>query len=174
MTDLSKILLSADTFSKQEAEKVAERILRDEGHLDELLSIFIKENIRLTQRAALVLCYFAEQKPDLLIPYLKYMLENLYKNPTDAVKRNTLRILQFVALPTKYHEMAIDKCFQYLENKKEAIAIQVFAMTVLSNIVSDYPELKRELKMLLENRILHGSAGFQSRGKKILKKLNRC
>jgi hypothetical protein len=96
------------------------------------------------------------------------LLTNLYNAPADPVKRNTLRILQYVSIPKKQHDAAVDLCFQYLENRKEAVAIQVFAMTVLANIVKEYPELKKELILLLEDRIENSSAGFRSRARKIL------
>jgi len=58
-----------------------------------------------------------------------------------------------------------------LENKKEPIAIRVFAMTVLANLADTYPEIKGELIAVIEDQMPYGSAGFISRGKKILKKL---
>ncbi len=170
---LSHLLLSPDVFNKNETEQIRDLILR-ENRLDELIEIFLKDNIRLTQKAAIVLCEIAVQKPGLLDPYLILLLNNLYKEPepTNAIKRNTLRVLQLVKLPIQCHDMAVDKCFEYLENRKEAIAIQVFAMTILSNIANSYPELKKELRILIEDRMEQASAGFRSRGKKILKKLN--
>jgi hypothetical protein len=46
-------------------------------------------------------------------------------------------------------------------------------MTVLFNIVKKYPELKDELKMSIEDQLPYGSAGFKSRGRRILKSLEK-
>lgn len=46
-------------------------------------------------------------------------------------------------------------------------------MTAIFNLSAKYPEIKPELKLLIEMQLPNGSAGFISRGKKILKKLNQ-
>jgi hypothetical protein len=89
----------------------------------------------------------------------------------DAVKRNTVRLLQFISLPKSLQGVTAQVCFDLLQNRKEAIAVRVFAMTVLSNIAKDQPALKSELKIIIEDNLPYGSAGFVSRGRKILKEL---
>ena len=42
-------------------------------------------------------------------------------------------------------------------------------MTVLGNLVKKYPEIKNELKYVIEEQFADQTAGFRSRGKKILK-----
>ena len=46
-------------------------------------------------------------------------------------------------------------------------------MTVLSNIACQFPELKDELIMTIEEHMPFGSAGFVSRGRKVLNRLNK-
>ena len=46
-------------------------------------------------------------------------------------------------------------------------------MTVLGNLAKQYPEIKAELKLLIEYQLLHQSAGFKSRAKKVLKDLDK-
>eukprot|EP01031_Cornospumella_fuschlensis_P001081 gene1081-1357_t len=71
------------------------------------------------------------------------MLLNLKQdNLHDAIKRNTIRVLQTVEIPEELHGIAADICFQYLSNHEEAVAIKAFSMTVLFNLSKHYPELK--------------------------------
>ncbi len=65
----------------------------------------------------------------------------------------------------------MDICFKYLEFPDEALAVKVFSMTVLGNLAKKYPEIKPELKLLIEDQLPHQTAGFKSRAKKILKQL---
>lgn len=44
-------------------------------------------------------------------------------------------------------------------------------MTIIYNISQHVPELKPELKELIEEVIIYGSAGLKSRGNKIIKQL---
>ena len=66
-----------------------------------------------------------------------------------------------------------DICFKFLNSAKEAIAVKVFAMDVLLNIVGKFPEMKEELKISIKDQLPFGSAGFQNRGTKILKLLDK-
>jgi hypothetical protein len=45
-------------------------------------------------------------------------------------------------------------------------------MTTLFNLSRFYPEIKNELKLIIEGRWNHETAAFKSRGKHILKALN--
>jgi hypothetical protein len=45
-------------------------------------------------------------------------------------------------------------------------------MTVLGNLTMALPELGKELAILIEDELPYGSAGFVSRGRKVLKQIN--
>ena len=67
----------------------------------------------------------------------------------------------------------INTCFKFLESSTEALAVKVFSMTVLSNFAKQYPEIVPEIKIVIEDQLLHQSAGFKSRAKKVLKDLDK-
>ena len=46
-------------------------------------------------------------------------------------------------------------------------------MTVLYNLCKKEPDLANELRILIEEQMLYGTAGFKSRGKRILKELKK-
>lgn len=158
--------------SKAQRNRIVEFIGTDKARFRELVNLFTSSTYRITQRAAWPLSYCAEQHPDLIKPHLKKLIHNL-KQPglPDAVKRNTVRLLQFIPIPRSLQGTTTHVCFDLLKNRKEAIAIRVFAMTVLANIAKEQPELKSELKIIIEDNMPYGSAGFVSRGRKILKEL---
>jgi hypothetical protein len=82
-------------------------------------------------------------------------------------------MLQHVSLPESLQGVAADSCFEIIRSAKEATAVKVFALTVLYNVVKVYPELANELKLCITEQLPYASAGFQSRGKKILAKLEK-
>jgi hypothetical protein len=49
------------------------------------------------------------------------------------------------------------------------VAIKAFALTVLQNLSAVYPDIKPELKLIIEERWPHETAAFHSRARKILK-----
>ncbi|WP_143165108.1 hypothetical protein [Chryseolinea serpens] len=86
-----------------------------------------------------------------------------------AVKRNTLRLLQYIELPKRLQGRVADLCFQYLQGKGEPIAVKAFSLTVLQRILEEQPELGSELKIIIEDQLAYASPAFRSRAMKVLK-----
>ena len=169
--NLEKELLKE--HSKAQGNKIADYVIKDKKRFDNLMEIFFKADYRLNQRAAysMNICY--DKKPELITPYIEKLIFNLKKEGLhDAVKRNTIRILQFIQIPAELEGEIYDICFNYLTSMDEPIAIKAFSMRVLANICKSYPELKNELIPVIEDLLPHGSSGIKNRGKKILKELN--
>jgi hypothetical protein len=80
--------------------------------------------------------------------------------------------MQEIELPEKHHGEIMDMCFAFLESPKESLAVKVFSMSVLGNLAKYYPEIKTELKLIIEDQLPHQSAGFKSRAKKGMKQLS--
>jgi hypothetical protein len=158
-------------FSKAQMLRLSEWIGEDTQRFQMVVDFMIKGECKLMQRAAWLLSYCFDIHPHLIEPHLKTLTENLQNTAIDAVKRNTLRVLQSVTIPEDLSGILANVCFDYLSSQQEAVAVKVFAMSVLANIAQKEPELKNELKILIEEQMPYSSAGFQSRGKKILKKL---
>ncbi len=159
--------------SKQHTVYLAHKIGPNQEAFDKLMVLFLGNEYRVTQRAAWLVSHCVDAHPGLLKKHLKSMIENLEKPVHVAVKRNTLRILQFIEIPEDLLGLTADICFKFLKSGKETIAVKVFAMTVLYNIVKKYPELKEELVISIEEQMPFGSAGFKGRGRKILKALSK-
>ena len=86
-----------------------------------------------------------------------------------AVRRNVIRILQRIDIPEKLVGEVATVCFDYLASPDEPIAVRVFSMTVLANIARKEPDLKNELRLLIELQLLYGSTGFRSRARQVMK-----
>ncbi len=161
----------AQEHSKQNTKAIADFIGTDASQFKILLDIFIGEDYRMVQRSSWIVSTIAEAHPNFVRPYLPVLVKQLHQPKHEAVKRNILRLLQFVDIPPALHEDLINICFDTLANTKEPIAIRVFAMTVLEKITRELPELQNELSIILEDQMPYGSAGFRSRAKKILQKI---
>jgi len=168
--DIQTTLLKA--HSKANTAKIVDYIGDNQMRFDDLMEIFLKEEPLLVQRAAWVMGHSGVNQPQLVVKHFQAMIDNLKKSPIhDAVKRNTVRIWQYMDIPEEYMGSIANVCFDYLGNPKEAVAIRSFSMTVLHNITKKVPELQNELRLLIENQMPHGTSGFRNRGRKILKEL---
>jgi hypothetical protein len=167
--DLATEILKADF--KERVEYVANIISGDKENFTILINLFLSEDCHTCQRASWVLGHCIDLDPKQIIPWLDLLVKNLFTEKEDAVKRNTIRALQFVGIPEKLWGETVEICFRFLMGN-EAIAIKVFSMTVLYNLSIKIPEISNELRVVIEDQLPYGSAGFKSRGKKILKMLD--
>jgi hypothetical protein len=170
--DLRKQLLT--THSKENTTLIANYVGTDAKRFAALMKLFLYDEYRVIQRSAWVVGDLCKSHPELAMPYLPEMVQNLKKpDAHDAVKRNTLRFMQDIEAPEALWGELAEVCFQFLISMEEAVAIKVFAMTVLLNIVKKVPELKDELRYAIEDQLPYGTAGFKSRGNKTLKALEK-
>jgi hypothetical protein len=170
--DIRKEILQQQT--KKQINKVVDYVGDNPGLFKALVEVFLEGPYRVTQRAARPVSCCVERNPHLVRPHLKILL-NYLKTPGihDAVKRNTIRLLQYIEIPKSLHGKVADICFGYFQDLKEPIGIRVFSMTVLGQIARHNPDLKRELFILIEDQLPYASPGFTSRAKKVLKELNQ-
>jgi hypothetical protein len=132
--------------SLRQTKKLAGYIGIDKNRFHELIEMVLSEDVKLAQRAAWVLGTHGENHPELIIPHLKELLNQMEKPVHDAVKRNILRVLQYLEIPPKYESRIADICFRLIGNSGEAIAVKAFSITVITNLSRKYPELRQELK----------------------------
>jgi len=154
--------------SKAQAQGIAAYIGSDPERFKILMTLFLQGEYRVTQRAALVLRICSENYPALVRPYLGDLIYNLDRPVPDAVKRNTIRHLQYISIPPALQGKVAHICFNYLTGQ-EPVAVKAFSMTVLANLAKTEPDLANELKIILQDQLPHASAGFSARARKILR-----
>lgn len=152
--------------------KIVNYVDNDKKRFSELMKLFFSNEEIISQRASWAVTSCSDVYPELILPYVERMLNNLNSTVHDSVKRNTIRTFQNIHIPEKFQGKAADICFTLLCSKEESIGTKVFSMTVLYNLSKQHPDLKNELRMAMEEQLPYSSAGFKSRGKKILKSLN--
>lgn len=169
--DIKKELLKG--HSKTITHRIIKYVGTDKARFKALVDVFLKGPYRITQRAAWPLSYCVRNHPPLLGKHYKSILGMLDKDGIhDGVKRNIVRLLQFVDIPARYQGQVIEQCFRLME-PQEPIAVRVFAMTVIANLSKQHPDLKTELKLVIEDQLPFGTAAYLSRSKKILKQLKK-
>jgi hypothetical protein len=159
--------------SKASRDRIVSYVQYDAQRFAELFDLFKSGERHIAQRASWSVSHCAEKFPELIYPYCGEMVDYLQRPGIhDSIKRNILRIFQGIDIPMELEERLLGLCFGYLMDKKEAVAIRVFAMQVLANLSNKYPEINNELKILIEDELPYAKPAFVSRGRKILKGLS--
>ena len=164
-------LLQAE-HSKKQTLRIVRYVGNNKDRFAVLIRLFFGKEYRITQRAAWPLSYCVRAHPELIRPYFKRLLDNLKQEDIPvAVVRNTVRLLQDVDIPKKFHGQVMSTCFDFIQSVETPIAVKAFSLTILSNLAESYPGIRGELKLIIEEQWEHATPAFRSRAKKILKSL---
>ena len=169
--DLSEQILHAE--SGAEARRLADHIASDPERFEVLMQNLLHGEWRLSQRASWIVGMCADADRQLVAPYLEAMLRRLDAPHHEAVRRNVIRIFQDIDPPESLLGELVDRCFRYLADPQQPAAVRVFAISVLYRASLREPDLQNELRLLIESHLPHASAGFRSRGKKILARMDK-
>jgi hypothetical protein len=157
--------------SRKNCDAIVAWVGKSQQRFDELFTLFTNDVYRVVQRSAWPVSYCVEAHPIFIKKYFAVLLNNIKKpNIPDAVKRNTLRLLQFVNIPENHHGEVMNTCFEIVQSMQEKPAVKMFSLVVLDKLANTYPEIKPELLLIIETQMPYESLAFKSRGKKILAK----
>jgi hypothetical protein len=156
--------------SKINAEKITTYACKSKKNFDELMQCFLGTDSCVAQRSAYSVGKAVDHHKDIIVLYIPVLVAQLSRTDVhDAIIRNSLRILQEVEIPEDLHGEVMNVCFNFIEDPAAAIAFKAFSLTILHNLSKIYPELKNELKLIIEARWDTETPAFRSRGRKILK-----
>jgi hypothetical protein len=160
--------------SKKQCQKIVAWVDDDKKRFAELIYLMLNDEYRVAQRAAYPVSYCVRKHPGLIKPWFGKMIKKMGdKTAHDAVRRNSLRILEDVNIPEKYCGGLFEISNQYLHNLKEPIAVRAFSISVMCNIAKKFPELKTEVKLNAESLLQCGIPALEARGRNVLKELSK-
>jgi hypothetical protein len=145
----------------------------DTARMTELMACFFDAEWRICQRAAWAVGMIGEEQPLLIEPFLEQMLLNLKTPQHDAILRNTMRVIHALpSIPVAVEGLTVDAAFRFLEDPSVSIAIRMFSMRILGKMCKKEPDLKPELRILLEDILENEKApGVVGAAKDVLKKI---
>jgi hypothetical protein len=159
--------------SRRQAERIASWVGSNRKRMNSLMKLFLTGEYRVTQRAAWPISICADRHPAMISSYIPQLVRRMQDPGVhDAVKRNVVRILQTADIPEELLGTVATLCFGYLCGADEPVAVKCFSMTVLGRITQREPDLGRELRLVIEQQLPFGSAGFRARAKQVLSMLN--
>src|ERR1043165_7337395 len=88
--------------SKAQCSKIVEWVDSSQQRFDELFNLFLNDEYRVVQRSAWPVSYCVIAHPVFITKNWNKLIKNLQKpNLHDAVKRNSIRLLQDIDIPKK-------------------------------------------------------------------------
>lgn len=170
MNDIEDLLF--DSY-RRTIDNCVNYVINNPQKIDDVLKIAFSDNKKLASRAARVVYYVSNAKPSIIIPYYSQLLNNIQYLNNESVKSSILRTFLDLDLPDNDEQIGIlaNICLDIMDNPVEKAALKVYAIDILYSISTIYPELKRELKLIIENHFENCKPSFYARAKMILNKL---
>jgi hypothetical protein len=168
--DLKEQLLAE--MSRRNVDYIAHYIGSDPTLFEELMQLVFNGKPPLSLRAAWAVSVVTDKYPELLKPYLKKIVDRFETLEHSGVRRLLLRYFASITIPETLQGKLYDFCYQCLVSRSEPPAVKVHAMQILFNIAQAEPDLKKELKLVIEELSNHESAAIKSRSRQILQRLS--
>jgi hypothetical protein len=160
-------------FDKEEKERLGKIIASDPKLFAELWSLIKTADSPIPEYGSWVLDHCVAINPTLVQPHLDEMIAHFPLPNHNSIHRNLGKILAQVEIPEQYQGELYSLCIDRLLMPQMEVAVKVHCMEIAYNIARDIPELKEELALVINDQMEFNSAGFKSRGKKILKRLGK-
>ena len=165
--------LLADIPSGIGKDLLIREVIKSDSHFFTLLQLTLHEKDPLAWRACWVLDGSDERKPGLARKHIGTIVKALPDLESLGALRSLLRMLSRYEIPEKHQGLLIDLCFSYLVSELYPVAVKVHAMQIIYQHVLIYPELKDELMAVIEDQIANNSVGFKSRGRRLIKQMEK-
>ena len=114
-----------------------------------------------------------ERAPEMMRPLLPDFFAARLELDILGYDRSLSKWLWLCGIPEEIEGEAAEQLFEWLLDPKVKVAPKVFAMSALADLAKKYPELAFELRTIIEEQMPEGSAGYKSRGRKVLKQLDK-
>ena len=161
--------------SKHTIYTIVRFVGNDAGRFAELVKLLFNSPPKVVLIASWAMSNCAQNHPELLSKHFAELLKAATAPAVaDIVKRSALRALQFAEIPRRYQGKTAQLCFEVLENKKEPVAIRVFAMSVLADLALKNPDMKGEVIALIEEGLPYAKPAYLSRARKTLNRLGKA
>ena len=158
--------------TKNRCCQIVDWIGNDQDRFDLLMQYVLHGEPGIRRFASWPMSYCVQSHPELIKPWLRPLLALLEEHDVHpGLVRNTLRMLQFIDIPMRFRGQIMSRCFEYIQDPAAPVGIKAFSLTILENMAAKYPEIKPELKMIIEARWATEKPAFKVRGRKILNKL---
>ena len=169
--DLKKIL--SKRHHKEEMDQIANYAASDPAIFAELWDLVRTGEAPLPQHGSWALSKAADKRPFFVQNHIHEMIAHLFIPNHNSVHRNLARMLSQFEIPEEEQGALYSLCIDWVLDPKKEVAIKVHGMTIAYNIAKAIPELREELALVINDQLEFNSAGFKSRGKKILKQINK-
>lgn len=184
--ELANLINTKVTSYRAYRIKYADMVINDKSLFIPLLELAFDETKEASIKVSWVLDFVSREKLDWFYPHLDFFTDNISTVKHDSVVRPMSRICELLAKAytakkkneihnylTKIHiDKIIETGFDWMISDQK-VAVKAYTMETLFLFGKKVDWVHEELKLILAQEIVSGSPGYKSRGKKILKWIDK-
>ena len=160
-------------ISKKRAEHLVKSTPEPEALAAELWDFILLNEHPISWRANWFLEHLGAENREFVRPYLQSIVKAFPTFKFDGQRRSSMKILLMFPITDYDYGRMVNYCFDLLLSHEDAVAVRMFAMLILVEIVKLEPELKGELKDTIEFILPNTQKGLQSICRRTLVKLDK-
>lgn len=146
----------------RQKESFADYFIKNPDQVDPLVNLIIEmEPYPLKEYASWILLHLAKSGKVRLQKYYPELVNVIFKTSDQSVLRNVVNCISLLEHSTYRESELIDLLISFIQNPKNKVALQVYSIYTLLRFVQLYPELKDEIRQIIELNAEGKSAAYQ-------------
>jgi len=150
--------------------KWAKHISENNVDLNDVLELLHSDRYT-TMRFLWLMGGIVEIDPKRVYPLLSYLFSVRDTMTVPNYERSLAKFFWLAGVPPEMEAEVIDELFRWLINGRTITMTKSYAASALQNLTRKYPDLKKELKLVLEDQLDKNGVSFRKRAAKILLEL---
>lgn len=170
-------------LSKNKVVMLRRKIRKSDMLIADLIKLSLSPDGSVAWRAAWILENVVVGKMAAYISQIPEIIDAFPHIKSDGGKRHYAKMMMKITDPKSamfYHllikinlENVVEACFDWLIDEKIKVAVKAFCIQILFNLHFRYDWIREELPSQIEHLMQDGSAGIQTKGRKILSALGK-
>lgn len=166
-------LEGGDRRSIGRADEVVEEVLEQPALFRPLFQGLSCEEYVVQMRAADAIEKITRERPELLIPYKKSVLDVASRAEEKELRWHMAAMLPRLSVTANERAAAVDILYEYLKDPSSSI-VRTFAMQGLADFARQDRRLMERVKPMIDELTETGAPAMRARGRKLLKQLKRA
>lgn len=164
---ISVLLSGGDRRSIGRSSDVVKLVLRAPRRFAELIECLWSADPIVRMRAADAAEKISAAQPELLKPYKTELLGLLAEAEQIELRWHLAQMIPRLPLTRGERRRAVDALQLYLEDRSSIV--RTFALQALADLASNNPELRSQVREILEQSLRRGTAAMKARARLLLK-----
>ena len=146
-------------------------VVRDPQQFGDLFEAMLHEDPIVRGRAANAVDELSRNRPDLLAPYRKRLIDEVGQVEQPEVRRRVALMLSRIRLDPKERSRAVALLERYLHDK--SVSLVLASIETLVDFSQEDRHLRKRVTSIVERMAKRGTPSMQTRAKKLLMRLQK-